>query len=99
MSKPSEWAIRAAKKYAFGVPDILVTEHELSALSAVALSFDEAVAHGRQESAEEIAQLRAALERYGRHDDACSIVWRGLKDGEECTCGLEAALAPKRETT
>ena len=39
----------------------------------------------------EAAKLRAALEKYGRHDDDCPM--RRSPDCELCTCGLDEVLS------
>jgi hypothetical protein len=41
-----------------------------------------------------IVELTAALRRYGEHDDECPR-WRN--QAQECTCGLDAALAAAGE--
>jgi hypothetical protein len=42
-------------------------------------------------------RLRAALERYGRHEGGCHVVSSAYGDWEKpdtCTCGLREALKP-----
>jgi hypothetical protein len=42
--------------------------------------------------------LRAALERYGRHDITCSGT-RLMRNDLSCNCGLSRALHPERRET
>lgn len=60
-------------------------------------------AQERRELREERDALRAALTRYGKHDEACAYRWDvagGYDDPRPCTCGLDAALASSpREAT
>lgn len=45
-----------------------------------------------------IAQLEAALWKYGRHDTTCNVNVNYTDDGASCTCGLDAALTPPEAT-
>jgi hypothetical protein len=42
----------------------------------------------------EVARLRRALKKYGRHTGECAAIGcLGTLTGRSCTCGLSAALA------
>jgi uncharacterized coiled-coil protein SlyX len=83
-----------------GAIDRIASDHAtVSALQATVAERDATIASLTKQLAERdktIAGLREALRKYGRHsqedDSQCALYERSLLD---CTCGLDAALAPQ----